>query len=250
MNKWINETIHMFAILSNSILTLAYPQACEICGKSVENFADGKACEDCWNETRIFTGNEMLCEKCGEFLSENFGGFKNFCNRCTEDFYDKAVACGIYEKALLLTILKLKREPFVPQKISTLLLETFDKPDFSDVTKIIPVPLSNERFRERTYNQAAILANILSKKTGLPIDELSLVRLIHTAKYRRGMDRKGRAMSVKNAFQVQRPKLIKDQTILLVDDVFTTGATVSNCAKILKKNGAKKVYVLTVARAI
>jgi competence protein ComFC len=240
----------MFATISNSILTLAYPQACEICGKSVENFADGKACEDCWNETRIFTGNEMLCEKCGKFLSENSSGFKNFCKRCDEDFYDKAVACGIYEKALLLTILKLKHEPFIPSKVSKLLLETFDKADFSDVTKIIPVPLSDEKFRERTYNQAAILADILSKKTGLQSDELSLVRLIHTAKYRSGMDRKGRAMSVKNAFQVQRPNLIKDQIILLVDDVFTTGATVSSCAKVLKKHGAKKVYVLTIAHAI
>jgi ComF family protein len=250
MIQSINETIPMFATISNSILALAYPQACEICGKSVENFADGKACEDCWNETRIFTGNENLCEKCGEFLSENPSEFKNVCRRCDEDFYDKAVACGIYEKAFLLTITKLKYEPFVPHRVSALLLETLDKADFSDATKIIPVPLSAERFRERTYNQAAILANILAKTTGFPTDELSLVRLIHTTKYRRGMDRKGRAMSVKNAFQVQRPKLIKDQTILLVDDVFTTGATVSNCAKVLKKNGAKKVYVLTIARAI
>ncbi len=240
----------MFATISNSILTLAYPQACEICGKSVENFADGKACEDCWNETRIFTGNENLCEKCGEFLSENFSAFEKFCRRCNEDFYDKAVACGIYEKAFLLTITKLKYEPFVPPKVSQMLIETLDKADFNDVTKIIPVPLSTERFRERTYNQAAVLANMLAKKTGLQSDELSLVRLINTAKYRRGMDRKGRAMSVKNAFQVQRPKLIKDQIILLVDDVFTTGATVSNCAEALKKSGAKKVYVLTIARAV
>jgi competence protein ComFC len=240
----------MFATLTNSILTLVYPYACDICGKSVENYSDGKVCENCWNDTRIFDGNETLCEKCGEFLSENPAKFQNFCKRCDEDFYDKAVACGIYEKALLLTILKMKREPFVPQKVAKLLLETLDKADFSDATKIIPVPLSIERFNERTYNQAAVLANILSKKTGLQSDELSLIRLINTAKYRRGMDRKGRAMSVKNAFKVQRPKLIKDQTILLVDDVLTTGATVSNCAKVLKKSGAKKVYVLTIARAI
>jgi competence protein ComFC len=239
----------MFATITNSILTLAYPQACEICGKSVENFADGKVCEDCWNETKIFTGNENLCEKCGEFLSEKASDFKSFCKRCNEDFYDKAVACGIYEKALLLTILNMKREPFLPQRVSKLLLETLDSTDFGDTTKIIPVPLSNERLKERTFNQAAILANILSKKTGLQSDEISLVRLINTAKYRRGLDRKGRAMSVKNAFKVQRPKLIKDQTILLVDDVFTTGATVSNCAKVLKKAGAKKVYVITIAHA-
>jgi competence protein ComFC len=240
----------MFSTISNSILTLAYPQACEICEKSVEKYADGKACEDCWNETRIFAGNEMLCEKCGAFLSEKASEFKNFCKRCNEHFYDRAIACGIYEKAFLRSIINLKTTPFVPPKISKLLLETFQNSGFSDITKIIPVPLSIEKFAARTFNQAAILAADLAQKTGLLSDEISLVRTIHTAKHRRGMDRKGRAMSVHNAFKVQRPKLIKDQIILLVDDVFTTGATVSNCAKALKKSDAKKVYVLTIARAV
>ncbi len=64
------------------------------------------------------------------------------------------------------------------------------------------------------------------------------------------MDRKAREMTVKNAFEVTRPQFIKNKTILLVDDVFTSGATVSNCAEALKQNGAGKVYVLTVARVL
>jgi competence protein ComFC len=240
----------MFATISNSILTLAYPQACEICEKSVENYSTGKVCEDCWNDTRIFAGNEMLCEKCGAFLREKASEFNNFCKRCNEHFYDRAIACGIYEKAFLRSIISLKTTPFVPSKISALLFETFINSDFGDTTKIVPVPLSTEKFAVRTFNQAALLARDLAKKTRLELDEISLVRTIHTAKHRRGMDTKGRAMSVNNAFKVQRPNLIKDRIILLVDDVFTTGATVSNCAKALKKSGAKKVYVLTIARAV
>jgi predicted amidophosphoribosyltransferase len=63
------------------------------------------------------------------------------------------------------------------------------------------------------------------------------------------MDRKAREMSVRNAFELKHPKLIRGEKVLLVDDVFTSGATASNCAKVLKKNGAAEVRVLTVARA-
>ena len=67
--------------------------------------------------------------------------------------------------------------------------------------------------------------------------------------HRAAMDNKARELSVKDAFEVMRPKLVEGEKILLIDDVFTSGATVSNCAKILKENGAKQVCVLTVARA-
>ena len=63
------------------------------------------------------------------------------------------------------------------------------------------------------------------------------------------MDRRARELTVENAFEVTRPKLVKNKKILLVDDVFTSGATTSACAEILKKKGADKVYVLTIARA-
>ena len=75
-----------------------------------------------------------------------------------------------------------------------------------------------------------------------------MTRTIHTPMHRAGMDAKGRALTVEKAFAVTRPKLIAGKNILLVDDVLTSGATISACAKILKKNGARKVFVLTVAR--
>ncbi len=80
------------------------------------------------------------------------------------------------------------------------------------------------------------------------LDEQSLVRKIHTPMHRAAMDNKAREISVKNAFDVKRPKLIEGETILLIDDVYTSGATVSNCAKVLKEKGASKVYVLTIAK--
>ena len=114
---------------------------------------------------------------------------------------------------------------------------------------IVPVPLHLERERERSFNQALLLARELSHLSGLPLDEHSVVRRIHTERHRAGMDAKARRQSVSEAFAVRHPKLIAGQRVLLVDDVFTTGATVSACAAALKDAGVEEVFVLTIARA-
>jgi predicted amidophosphoribosyltransferase len=101
----------------------------------------------------------------------------------------------------------------------------------------------------RGFNQSALLAKILSDETGIPLDEQSLKRNAHTIKYRAAMDKRARAETVENAFEVKRARLISGETILLIDDVLTSGATASACARALKETGAAKVYVLTVARA-
>lgn len=236
--------------LYDSILTLVYPQACELCQQSVEQQADGFVCADCWAESKIFVGNETLCNKCGAFLIDTPSNFETFCRRCDQDFYDSAKAIGTYEKAFLTSILKLKHTPFVPKTLSDLFFKTFLDSNFQDANLIIPVPLSTKRLAERGFNQAELLADSLASQTNLTPDKISLKRRIHTEKSRRGMDRKSRMESVKNAFDVVSPRLIEGKIILLIDDVFTSGATVSNCAKALKKAGAAKVYVLTVARAV
>ena len=235
--------------LYDSFLTLIYPQACQICLESVEKQADGYVCAKCWQETLIFMGNETLCHKCGLFLKDSPTNFDTFCRRCDDDFYDKATAIGSYEKALLVSVLNLKHTPFIPQTLSNLLYRRFLNSQFQTATTIIPVPLSGKRLAERGFNQAELLAESLAEKTGLVCDKTSLRRKLHIEKRRAGMDRKSRLESVNNAFEAVSPRLIEGQTVLLIDDVFTSGATVSNCAKALKKVGAEKTFVLTVARA-
>jgi len=234
----------------DSLLTLAYPQACQVCESSVEKSADGVACHFCWKKTNIFSGAETLCAKCGAFLQAKPTSFQTFCHRCDEHFYDSASAVGIYEHALAVSVLHLKREPLVARKLRKLFVARFQHSDFQDATLIVPVPLSKKRFLERSFNQAAVLSKILAKQTKINLDEQSLVRKIHTPMHRAGMDGKARELSVENAFEVKRPKFIEGAKVLLVDDVFTSGATVSNCAKVLKKNGADKVYVFTLARTL
>jgi competence protein ComFC len=240
----------MFQKIYDSLLTLAYPQVCQICKESVEASADGVACRTCWEQTRIFSGNETLCAKCSAFLQEKPSNFRAFCHQCDEHFYDRATAVGLYETALAASVLHLKREPFVARHLKNLFVFAFENSPFQDSTVVIPVPLAKRRLLERGFNQAEVLAGILARAFNLKIDEQSLTRKIHTPMHRAAMDRRARELTVEKAFEVTRPNFIKGEKILLVDDVFTSGATTSVCAKALKKNGADKVYVLTVARAV
>ncbi len=240
----------MFREIFDSLLTLAYPQTCHICENSVENSADGVACRFCWERTSIFSDAETLCAKCGAFLQSKPSKFQTFCHRCDEHFYDSACAVGIYEHALSASVLHLKREPIVAKSLQKLFVSRFQNSNFQDTTLVVPVPLSKKRLLERGFNQAAVLSKILAKQISVNLDEQSLVRKIHTPMHRAGMDSKAREMSVENAFEVKRPKLIRGKNVLLVDDVFTSGATVSNCAKTLKENDANKVYVFTLAKTL
>ncbi|MGI9054370.1 MAG: ComF family protein [Pyrinomonadaceae bacterium] len=232
----------------DSLLTVLYPQACHNCGGSVENFELGAACQGCWQKTCIFTGRETVCHKCSKFLSEKESNFQTFCHQCDAHFYEQTRAVGLYENALQVSVLNLKREPFVCKKLRKVFISAFENTEFQDADLIIPIPLSKKRLLERGFNQATVLAKILSDETKIKLDEQSLTRKIHTPMHRAGMDTKARESTVKNAFEVTRPNLVKDKKILLVDDVFTSGATASACAKVLKKAGAEKVYVLTLAR--
>lgn len=239
----------MLTKIFDSLLTLAYPQACQVCQNSVENSCDGVVCRNCWKQTRVFSGKETVCHKCGKFLNDSENDFQIFCHQCDEHFYDRARAVGLYENGLQASILHLKREPFVAKQLRKLFTSAFENSSFGNADKIIPVPLSKKRFLERGFNQAAVLAEILANSVKPEVDEYTLIRKIHTPIHRAGMDTKARELTVKNAFEVKRPKLIEGKKVLLVDDVFTSGATVSACAKILKKSGAEKVYVFTLARA-
>ena len=239
----------MLQLLPDPILSIIYPQACGVCEGEVERHRDGVACTDCWNATRIFDGNETLCNKCGAFLFETMSRQPTHCGRCDEHSYDRAIAVGIYEKALAASVLRLKRAPFLPDVLKTLIAERARQAGVPPSSVVIPVPLSARRRQERGFNQAGVIARLVARHLRLPFDDQTLARGTHTPVHRAGMDKKARAMTVKNAFNVVRPRLIDGQNLLLIDDVMTSGETVSMCAKELKKSGAATVTILTIARA-
>jgi competence protein ComFC len=247
----VSSTIHHLSSLYDAALALVYPQACTVCGASVESRHDGVACATCWQTTRVFTEDDTLCWKCGKFTEAMVNKDKRQsirCGHCDDDAFSGARACGFYEGALRASILELKREPHVATRLAHLMFATQQREPLNSANLIVPVPLHPERERERGFNQALLLARELSRLSGLPLDEHSVVRRVHTERHRAGMDAKARRQSVSEAFAVRHPKLVSGQRVLLVDDVFTTGATVSACAAALKDAGVEEVFVLTVAR--
>src|SRR6266511_3702483 len=110
--------------LFDSALALVYPQACAVCGQSVESRADGVACSACWDATRVFAGEDTLCWKCGAFTAASIGvdRRKNVrCGQCDADSYSGARAVGFYEGALRVSILSLKREPHIARRVTQLM---------------------------------------------------------------------------------------------------------------------------------
>lgn len=239
--------------LCDAALSLVYPQGCAACGVAeVGARADAPACAACWETTRVFAGDETLCWKCGALAAGVLPEEKREsvrCRRCEAEAFTAARACGLYEGALRASVLNMKREPFVPARLARLLVAAQRRAPLSSATLVVPVPLHAERERERGFNQAAVIARQLAKQVGLPLDDWSLVRAMHSERHRAGMDARARRESVEDAFEVVRPRLVRDERVLLIDDVFTTGATVSACASVLLAAGAHDVFVLTVARA-
>jgi ComF family protein len=212
--------------------------------------ANGVACRACWASTRFFDGNEMLCDRCGAFFGDKTAPVPVHCRKCDDHHYDKAAAAGIYEKGFAAVIVELKRVPAMPEQLKFAIRNSYLPDAFSTVDLVVPIPLSKHRRVERGFNQADIVAASVAKRLNVPVDTQSLSRRLHTPIHRVGMDQKARELSVKNAFEVHRPKLIQGKNVLLVDDILTSGATASNAAKVLKKTGAKKVFVFTLARAV
>ena len=235
----------------DSALALVYPQPCHVCGRSVESRSDGCACRDCWSATRLFPASAALCWKCGALARGTIKIESRElvrCRHCDEDAFAGARACGIYERALRAVVLSLKRQPYIPGRVAELLATTAQQHPLDGCTRIIPVPLHPQRLLVRGFNQAEVIAAEVSRKTGLPLDSRNLFRTVHTERHRAGMDAKSRRETVEEAFAVRVTRLIIDESILLVDDVFTSGATASACASALLRAGARSVFVLTIAR--
>ncbi len=189
----------------------------------------------------------MLCEKCGAFFSDERAPVAVYCHKCDDHAYDRAFAIGVYERALSASILFLKSTPKVPARLMSLVRS---RAQGMTADLILPAPLSKMRAIERGFNQAAVIADIVGKAAGIPVDNFSLQRKKHTPVHRVGMDQRARELTVEKAFDVVRPNLVEGKNILLVDDVLTSGSTASACAKALKKNGATRVEIFTVARAV
>jgi ComF family protein len=124
----------------------------------------------------------------------------------------------------------------------------YDSLATGEYSLVIPVPLHPKRLRERGFNQSLVLSRQVSNRFNIPLDFLTLRRTVHTEAQVKLSGRKRRT-NVRGAFEVTDKDRIKGHRIVLIDDVYTTGSTVTECSKVLMRNGAHEVAVLTLARA-
>jgi len=240
----------------NQLIDLLYPPRCALCGEFLwqDHREDGNRsvcfCEACLADFRKVLS--PLCPVCGvPFLSGL--AQDRVCEECLRKrpFYDAAAAPFLYEGSLMRAIhlFKYEAKSSLAGSLGPMLAEfaqAWPKPGHCPV--IVPVPLHSKRLRERGFNQSLLLARHVAESLGAQIDFLALRRVRYTTP-QTGLGKKERKKNVRKAFQVVEPSVFKGRTVLLVDDVATTGNTLDECARVLKRSGCKKVYGLTLARA-
>lgn len=237
--------------ITTAFLDLIYPRYCLICYTSLNNTNKKALCSEC--ESKIeFINQNTTCPKCGVDL----GPYVQPDTLCQECHYHpprftKAIAVARYEGIMRELIHKFKyaKEKILLDELANLLIKKWLETNSSLplIDLIIPAPLYYKKLKERGFNQSELLAERLHKASGIPFEINNLIKIQPTPD-QAGLDSVNRRKNLIDAFEVTRPQSIKDKNILLIDDVLTTGATASEIARTLKKNGAKGVYVLVLAR--
>jgi ComF family protein len=238
--------------LWEALLNLLYPPTCSGCGQPAEHPQFCRCCR-----RRIATPTSPLCPLCGVPFHTRVGS-DHPCGRCLQQRprFGRARACAIYDAAdgndhplkAVLQQYKYNHDVWLAHPLSALLIErTPFRVGSYDV--IVPVPLHVQRLRWRGFNQAQLLAHPLATAAGVRLDPFSLERTRPT-RPQVELDERDRRQNVAGAFRVGRPDRILGRRVLLFDDVYTTGATVDECSRVLLRAGARQVDVLVLARAV
>lgn len=232
-------------------IDIIYPRRCHACRDflSAERRSDSHFCKGCLNSfSRI---SPPFCPVCGipfgSISEEN-----HLCEKCLRrrPFFDGLGAPYIYEGRIMDAIHQMKYagKTYLADSLGTLMASFAIKwLDTAEGLLIMPVPLHPKRLRERGFNQALLLARAIMPVPRAELDFLSLRRIIYT-RSQTGLNSEERKRNVRRAFTVDRQSGLKGKTVLLVDDVATTGNTMNECARVLKKSEVERVFCLTLAR--
>ena len=234
--------------LLEAAASLLYPPVCTICGEKVG--AGEYLCDQC--EAKAVRIVAPFCLKC----SEPFEGAISTpftCANCAHRtiYFDAAVAAyrgrGIVRQ--IIHDFKYRRQIHLRYLVARWLCAALDDERLrrQQFDILIPVPLHPARQRERGFNQATLLAELLSKQISIPFKPL-LKRVRYTTT-QTALDRAERMENLHNAFRLRKNISVQGLRVLLIDDVLTTGSTLSECARILKRAGAISVHAATAARA-
>ncbi len=236
--------------LTDRFLRFLFPPQCHCCETFLEEGEQG-VCRGCFSKIRWI--EPPFCTICGvPFLSGEIESHP--CGACLtrRRYFTIARALGYYEGPFRETIHRWKYEEkncltrFFGEKLAEGFRRYWDVESFD---LLLPVPLHPCRLRERGFNQALLLVRELNRSTRIPYSKKLLRKKILTPPQVH-LSRAEREKAVRGSFDLQREEEVEGKLILLVDDVYTTGSTVNECARVLRKAGAKQIDVLTLAHAI
>lgn len=239
----------VLARLVNPFLELMAPERCRMCNCPLPGRERPGICSSCLAEVKYLTTS--VCRKCGGVVRSRVA-WGALCGECIRrpPPWDRALSVVKYGPPVseLLYRLKYKGDTTVLPALKTILQPFVDSEDI-DCRYIIPVPLHPRRLQSRGMNQAVYLAKLLFPDR----KQLLTTGLLQRHKQTRpqtGLNGIERRRNLRGAFRLSDAALVKGQKVCVVDDVFTTGTTVSECSRVLRKAGASDIRVLTLARVI
>lgn len=235
-------------LAARQLLDFALPPRCPSCGTIVGG--DHLFCLACWQEL-CFLG-DPCCARCG--LPFPFGsGLELECGACLAHppSYDRLRAAVAYGDVARKVVLKLKYSgrPAAAETLAHFMQRHISGREEPAI--LTPVPLHRWRIWQRGYNQSALIASALARRTGKAI-KLDLLQRVKSTPVLRGLGRRERALAVRGAFALTTSgkEVVPGQSIILVDDVYTSGATANACASVLKRGGAAHVEIICWARVL
>ena len=213
--------------LLENILELIFPTKCGFCNELIKK--------------------EYTCKKCKKKLE--YICTDNKMQKITGMYFDFFISSYFYLGIVRKKILefKFKNKKYLYRTLSEKLAYNL-QPYIKDIDYITAVPISLKRYFERGYNQSILIAKYISKRLNKPLIKFTLIK-IRDNKKQSELGMKQRNINVKNVYKVLNKNIIFGKRILLIDDIFTTGATVNECSRILKQYGAQSIIVATVAKA-
>lgn len=232
----------------NAFSNLIFPKSCLVCSIKLIGNPEILLCNTCLEKIQLI--EKPFCSICGKpFFSA--AGDNHLCSVClkTKWHFSKAQAIFVYKEPVTKVVhnFKYHRSTSCLSTFAALKNSLANLKDVADVELVVPVPLHRKRLRQRGFNQAQVLASWLFPNQKHKIDPHILMRTIDTP-LQTNLSGKARRRNLKKAFSVKNTAVVKGKKIVLVDDVFTTGSTVNECARTLRNAGAGDVQVLTLAR--
>ncbi|MHC5053488.1 MAG: double zinc ribbon domain-containing protein [Planctomycetota bacterium] len=242
-------------------LDLLFPRRCAACGRPIPEPDGSQVCARCLrNLPRI--DRESACERCGlplgPYALDHEGRWCEGCRTLPFAGFRRACAVGTYEGSLRRAICRFKyaRRPHLARTLGGWIAELAREEYVAETDEgepaagpevVVSVPLHPARRKSRTFDQAEFLAEAVAEALGTEYARGAMARVVDTPTLTR-QSREQRAETVKGAFEVRRADAVGGRRVLLVDDVMTTGATASECARVLKRAGAKEIAVCVLAR--